>query len=131
MKIILLTFIIINIVGFTVFLVGNTAKTPSTNQNNNSQTLPPQNGNSTGITLGELAKHSSKTDCWVVYKGAVYDLTSWLPRHPGGINAIAPYCGNQGFEAAFIRQHGSRMASLFLQVAKFMGDFKLQGDLAQ
>ena len=81
------------------------------------------------VSVSELAKHSSETDCWVVYQGKVYDLTSWLTKHPGGVGAISSYCGTQGFESAFINKHGNSKASLFLQVAKLMGDFQLKGSL--
>jgi fatty acid desaturase/predicted heme/steroid binding protein len=32
----------------------------------------------------EVHKHNSAEDCWVVVKGKVYDVTSWVPKHPGG-----------------------------------------------
>ncbi|MFT4344133.1 MAG: cytochrome b5 domain-containing protein [Candidatus Woesearchaeota archaeon] len=59
------------------------------------------------ITREELAQHSTQTDCWIGYQGVVYDVTDFLPRHPGSAQAIAPYCGTvDGFEQAFSRQHG-------------------------
>lgn len=81
------------------------------------------------ISISELAKHNSETDCWVVYQGKIYDLTSWLTRHPGGVRTISPYCGTQGFEQAFINKHGNTKTSLFLKVAQLMGDFQLKGSL--
>ncbi|EFA77163.1 delta 5 fatty acid desaturase [Heterostelium album PN500] len=32
----------------------------------------------------ELAKHCTEDDCWVAIEGKVYDITKWLPQHPGG-----------------------------------------------
>ena len=32
----------------------------------------------------EIAKHTSAKDCWVVIDAVVYDMTSFLPDHPGG-----------------------------------------------
>lgn len=65
-------------------------------------------GTSNVISRTELAKHSAQSDCWVGYKGVVYDITSWLPRHPGSASAIAPYCGKaEEFATAFNRQHGT------------------------
>lgn len=35
-------------------------------------------------TQAEVAQHSSRDDCWVIISGKVYDVTSYIPRHPGG-----------------------------------------------
>lgn len=35
-------------------------------------------------TLEEIAKHNVPADCWVALHGNVYDLTKFLPMHPGG-----------------------------------------------
>ena len=94
------------------------------NNSNNSNSI-----NGITVSVSELAQHSSETDCWVVYQEKVYDLTSWLTKHPGGVGAISSYCGTQGFEQTFINKHGNSKASLFLNVAKLMGDFQLKGSL--
>ncbi len=36
------------------------------------------------ITWDELAQHSSRFDCWTSFKGKVYNITTYLPYHPGG-----------------------------------------------
>lgn len=56
-------------------------------------------------TLADVAKHSSESDCWAVIDGGVYNLTTWIPRHPGGKQAIMGLCGKDG-SAAFNDQHG-------------------------
>merc|ERR1712061_825087 len=44
-----------------------------------------------GYSLEEVAKHVTKTDCWVVVNGEVRDVTSFLSEHPGGeLGAAAP-----------------------------------------
>ena len=35
-------------------------------------------------TWDEIFKHDSPNDCWIVIHGKVYDVTEWVPRHPGG-----------------------------------------------
>jgi len=45
------------------------------------------------ITLAQVAVHSSRTSCWSAVNGSVYDLTSWIPNHPGGEEAILWMCG--------------------------------------
>lgn len=44
------------------------------------------------FTPEEVAKHSSKDDCWAIISGNVYDLTSYINRHPGG-SEILRACG--------------------------------------
>ena len=44
-------------------------------------------------TREEVAKHKKFTDCWVVVHGQVYDVTKWLPRHPGGARLLMHYAG--------------------------------------
>jgi lysylphosphatidylglycerol synthetase-like protein (DUF2156 family) len=36
-------------------------------------------------TTGEVARHSSKSDCWTIISGDVYNLTEFINRHPGEI----------------------------------------------
>eukprot|EP00555_Chaetoceros_dichaeta_P006651 CAMPEP_0198267604 /NCGR_PEP_ID=MMETSP1447-20131203/33765_1 /TAXON_ID=420782 /ORGANISM="Chaetoceros dichaeta, Strain CCMP1751" /LENGTH=517 /DNA_ID=CAMNT_0043958273 /DNA_START=102 /DNA_END=1655 /DNA_ORIENTATION=+ len=40
------------------------------------------------ITPSFLATKNSIGECWIAYDGDVYDVTRWLPMHPGGIRAI-------------------------------------------
>lgn len=36
------------------------------------------------ISLDEVASHASEFDCWTVFRGRVYNLSPYLPYHPGG-----------------------------------------------
>lgn len=45
------------------------------------------------FTMDEVSTHNSQSDCWMVIDGSVYDMTSYLPRHPGGIEQISAGCG--------------------------------------
>jgi isopentenyl diphosphate isomerase/L-lactate dehydrogenase-like FMN-dependent dehydrogenase/predicted heme/steroid binding protein len=45
------------------------------------------------IPAEEVAKHNSKESCWVAIRGKVYDLTSFLNSHPGGVKAILSRAG--------------------------------------
>merc|ERR1719277_2959390 len=51
-----------------------------------------------GYNLEEVAKHTSKTDCWVVVNGQVLDVTSFLSEHPGGELAILTFAGKDASE---------------------------------
>lgn len=57
------------------------------------------------FTLSDVAKHNTSTSCYSAINGGVYDLTSWISKHPGGQNAIKGICGVDG-SAAFNGQHG-------------------------
>jgi len=35
-------------------------------------------------TWTEITKHNALHDCWIVVEGKVYDVTQWVPKHPGG-----------------------------------------------
>jgi len=48
---------------------------------------------SSNITLAEVSKHNTKSDCWIIIDGKVYDVTSWLAKHPGGEKIIMSYGG--------------------------------------
>ena len=57
-----------------------------------------------GISVAEVQKHNTGTDCWSVIKGEVYDLTAYVKDHPGGANLIKAICGKDG-STSFASQH--------------------------
>lgn len=66
----------------------------------------PGAGTSTRYTLAQVATHNSAANCWSVVSATVYDLTAWIPRHPGGQGTIKAMCGIDA-TADFLRQHQS------------------------
>ena len=74
------------------------------------------------ISVDELAQHNNEDSCWIVYQGQVYDITSFLPEHPGTAAAIRPSCGNQDFESNFENQHGMSKVDMFMEVSTLVGD---------
>lgn len=74
-------------------------------------------------TAAEVALHTSTQNCWSIVNGKVYDLTSWISRHPGGSGAIKQMCGIDG-SAGFNGQHGGQgrpeqeLASFYIGVLK-------------
>lgn len=79
-----------------------------------------------GVTTTELAKHNSESDCWINYNGRVFDVTTFLPVHPGGVDKIAEFCGKaSGFDAAFKAQHGtSKVEDLETKAGKLQGELE-------
>jgi cytochrome b involved in lipid metabolism len=59
-----------------------------------------------GITVAEVQKHNTAKDCWTVINNNVYDLTSYIARHPGGESVLTAICGKDGTNA-FTGQHAS------------------------
>lgn len=60
---------------------------------------------STGTyTLADVEKHNTENDCWSIVDQNVYDLSSWISRHPGGPAPIIGMCGKDG-SAMYHGQH--------------------------
>ena len=57
-----------------------------------------------GITVAEVLRHNTATDCWSVVNGNVYDLTSYVSTHAGGEAVIKAICGKDGTKS-FSGQH--------------------------
>lgn len=97
------------------FIYTNTASAPESTPSQEAGVPFGEGATTTGSTGAggsvspeQLASHNREDDCWVAYNGIVYDITAWLPRHPGSAKAIAPYCGTEEeFTKAFSGQHGT------------------------
>merc|ERR1712050_395347 len=46
----------------------------------------------------EVAKHTTKTVCWVILDGKVLNVTNFLGEHPGGELAILTFAGKDATE---------------------------------
>lgn len=44
-------------------------------------------------TADDVAIHKTSSDCWVSRGGKVYDVSAFLPDHPGGDDLILKYAG--------------------------------------
>ncbi|KAJ2905481.1 hypothetical protein MKZ38_005357 [Zalerion maritima] len=51
-----------------------------------------------GLVGAEVAKHNSADSCWVIVHGKAYDVTEFLPEHPGGSKIILKYAGKDATE---------------------------------
>ncbi|MFA5792686.1 MAG: cytochrome b5 domain-containing protein [Candidatus Gracilibacteria bacterium] len=48
-----------------------------------------------GLTAIEVATHNTASDCYLIVKGKVYDVTNYIDQHPGGKQNIYNYCGKE------------------------------------
>lgn len=51
------------------------------------------------FTPEEVAKHNTESDCWVIVKNVVLDLTLFLQNHPGGADSILKFAGKDATES--------------------------------
>jgi cytochrome b involved in lipid metabolism len=79
---------------FKVGTIGTTGTTQSTTQTTTKT-----------YTMKQVRKHNTRTNCWSVVNRKVYNLTKWIPKHPGGKGTIIGMCGKKASKA-FTAQHG-------------------------
>ncbi|KHN40384.1 Cytochrome B5-like protein isoform A [Glycine soja] len=70
----------------------------------------------------EVSLHNKRTDCWIIIKNKVYDVTSYVEEHPGG-DSILAHAGDDSTEGFFGPQHATRVFDM-------IEDFYI-GDLEQ
>lgn len=56
------------------------------------------------LSLAELAQHRTAEDCWTAVQGRVYNVTHYLPFHPGGQPLLLAVAGKDG-TALFAKYH--------------------------
>jgi len=87
------------ILGLFLFFYAAQAPVSGLNTGGN-VTLPGANISGTvTLSLSEIAKHSTPSDCWIIISGKVYDVTGHLQAHPAGAGSITPYCGQDATAA--------------------------------
>eukprot|EP00049_Salpingoeca_infusionum_P020105 m.363520 g.363520 ORF g.363520 m.363520 type:complete len:85 (-) comp22860_c0_seq1:378-632(-) len=51
------------------------------------------------ISRDEVSQHCSMNDCWVIINSRVYNVTQFLPEHPGGEDVVMDWAGRDGTSA--------------------------------
>jgi cytochrome b involved in lipid metabolism len=74
---------------------GSSSSTSTSEQSTNNTGSTNSNQDTKSISEAEVAKHNSETDCWTIINDKVYDITKYIPRHPGG-DEILKACGTDG-----------------------------------
>ena len=89
----------------------------------------------------EVAKHNSRDDCWVIIHGKAYDVTEFMPEHPGkqsrtslsirsftlsegGPNIILKYAGKDATET-YDPIHPPDTLDKFLDRSKHLGEVNM------
>lgn len=45
------------------------------------------------FSVVDIVKHNNKKSCWVVMDKYIYDVTRFLPDHPGAFKILSKCCG--------------------------------------
>ncbi|VVB03529.1 unnamed protein product [Arabis nemorensis] len=45
------------------------------------------------ISFHDVAKHKCKNDCWILIHGKVYDVSTFIEDHPGGVEVLLAVTG--------------------------------------
>ncbi|PCH32971.1 hypothetical protein WOLCODRAFT_134829 [Wolfiporia cocos MD-104 SS10] len=77
-------------------------------------------------SLDEVSKHNTTKSCWVIIKNKVYDVTEFLPEHPGGSSIILKYAGRDA-TAAYEPIHPPDALHKNLPAQKHLGTLDTQG----
>jgi len=64
------------------------------------------------ISVSELGEHGKLDDAWVVINGTVWDVTEFAPKHPGGVEIITEYLGQDASEGKRFRFYSTFTRSL-------------------
>ncbi|TPX07651.1 uncharacterized protein E0L32_010649 [Thyridium curvatum] len=72
------------------------------------------------LTGTEVAKHDSKDSCWVIVHGKAYDVTEFMPEHPGGMKIILKYAGRDATDE-FDPIHPPDTLDKYLDKSKHLG----------
>jgi len=54
---------------------------------------PTESGTNVILSVAEVAKHNSSSDCWLIIENKVYDVSDYVNSHPAGRATITPHCG--------------------------------------
>ncbi|MCJ1316886.1 Cytochrome b2, mitochondrial precursor [Xylographa vitiligo] len=69
----------------------------------------------------EVAKHNNDKDCWVIIHGRAYDVTEFMPEHPGGPKIILKYAGKDATET-YAPIHPPDTLDKYLDKSKHLGE---------
>ena len=77
------------------------------------------------LTGADVAEHNSKDSCWVIVHGKAYDVTEFMPEHPGGPKIILKYAGKDATEE-YEPIHPPDTLDKYLDKSKHLGEVDMQ-----
>ena len=98
--------------------IAKLAETLTTNNNNknnknNKNTRKIGGSNKRAISLDEVKKHNKKNDAWTIIENKVYNISSWIPKHPGG-EIIMQAVGKDATQLFLNNNHPSYVKKMIL-----------------
>ncbi len=88
--------VIVLVAGILLVTTRDSGSNSSSNNSATTQSVSEDTGPTDPFTVDQIAMHASEDDCWTIIDGSVYDITPYVPRHPGGLTAIMRACGADG-----------------------------------
>ena len=64
----------------------------------------------------EVAVHNTEKDCWIIIRNKVYDVSSYLDDHPGGVEIVTDLAGQDSTEDYDDVGHSVRFLFIFCVV---------------
>ncbi|MEX2365464.1 MAG: cytochrome b5-like heme/steroid binding domain-containing protein [Pseudohongiellaceae bacterium] len=58
-------------------------------------------------TLTDVAQHNSQDDCWMVIENKVFDITTYIERHPTPPSVLLPWCGKEATKGMRTKGYGN------------------------
>ncbi|KAK2595952.1 hypothetical protein QQS21_006482 [Conoideocrella luteorostrata] len=72
----------------------------------------------------DIAEHNDAKSCWIIIHGNAYDVTDFLPEHPGGSKIILKYAGKDATEE-FEPIHPPDTLDKYLDRSKHLGKVRM------
>jgi len=72
------------------------------------------------LTTEDVEEHASLKSCWVTRDGKVYDVTKFLPDHPGGDDLILKYAGKDVGEIMMDSTEHDHSDSAYSMLSEFL-----------
>ena len=76
------------------------------------------------FTLEEVHAHNTAESCWILMRERVYDVTSFITKHPGGPGNIIEHCGQDAVE--YFERKGHSAEARKILSSHIIGQLKVE-----